>query len=120
MYYSHIEVVWLASAILLALGQVTIVAVMSYAPDDVDKAIDYYEWVSFPLDWLLKLTFVSLLFAIAMTWFYFVALANNPSSIGYAISIVVTIIGIALFFLLDLIMHRVLMSRLRPAILNKS
>ena len=116
MIPTYIEVVWLSTAVLLGLADGANFVLISCSPKEVDEFIEYFELVHYLLDWLLRLSFIMLLFAIIMTWLCFVALSSDSSALGYAISIEVTIIGLALYFVLDLLMHRTIQSRLRSAI----
>jgi len=115
---NNLHIVWLSSTIFIAIGQIAIAVIISYTPSEGDRAIDYFEWLDMPLNLLLQTTFVALLFAIVMTWVYFIAYHANPVFIDYVTCIVITILGFGLFFLLRYIMHLVLLSRLRTTMLQ--
>ena len=111
---AEIEIVWLAAAIFFGLVQVGISVVASISPLTPDEAIDYLEWVLKPLTFLFDVSFLSLLFAVVMTWVY--ALTNGPSVVGIVMSSVVMLLAGVTFYAMRTLLTNVLLGRLRSVV----
>ncbi len=117
MSYETLEILWLVSALFFAFPQAIGAVVLSSFPQDLDKAIEYFESLLRPLNLLLGVSFISLFFAIGISWYYFVP---SGTSIIYIILLAITLIGIVVFFLSNLLFYRFVQNRLRPEFQNTS
>lgn len=112
MTYEALEISWLASALFFAFAQALGAVIIACSPSDLDKAIEYFEWVMKPLNSLLHVSFASLFFAIFFSWYYFV------SDGMYLAPSIISLIGIAVYILSNRLINRLVQSRLRPELEN--
>lgn len=82
MGFEEVEVTWIASALFFGLGQAAIAVIFACIPDNIDRAIEYLEWIAFPINILVKLSFLALFSAIIINWFYFNQQAGGWWRIG--------------------------------------
>lgn len=112
MPFEELEIAWLAGAIFFGFGQATSAIILSLAPRQLDDVIVYFEWITRLVQWVQALGFVSLFFAIFMTWLYSVSNGSTFSSI--ILCVAVTAFGVAAFIILRRLMARVIHLKLRP------
>ena len=111
MSYDVLEISWLAVALFFVFPQVIVGIIISSTPSNLDDAIEYFEDVMLPLNGLLTISFFSLLFAIGITWYYFL----NHYTVGmYLLPSFITVIGTTMFILTNRIISKFMHSRLRP------
>lgn len=111
MVYEVLEISWISSVLFFAFSQAIGALVLACAPTDIDKAIEYFEWILRPLNTIIHVSFFSLVFATAMTWVYFLSI----DTIGkYEVPIAITIFGVAVYVFSNKLMSRILQSRIRP------
>ncbi len=110
MSYEVLEISWFAVALFFVFPQVIVGIIISSTPSGLDKAIEYFEDVMLSLNGLLTLSFISLLFAIGITWYYFL---NHYTFGMYLLPSFITVIGITMFILTNRIISRFMHSRLR-------
>lgn len=89
------------------------VIVIACIPPDVDRAIDYYRWVKTPLNYMLGISWLPLLFAIIVSWVYF-SLQTKDIGAGYAVSSTITILGITIFIMTYILIRRTLIFHFKP------
>ena len=111
MSYEATEVVWITCGILFALGQAVIAILVTCVPEDLDKAIQYIEWIINPLDSILICSFASLSIALGITWMHFFSIHDYS---GIVVCLIITAFACVVYLLFVNLIRTVILEHLRP------
>lgn len=110
MSFEALEVAWISCALLFAMPQAVMAILVACSPPDADRAITYYKWVKKPLDNMLIVSCMPLIFAIIVSWVYF-SLQTEYIIGGYIVSAVITVLGFTIYMISYFLVRRTLLSR---------
>ena len=109
MSYEALEISWISCALFFALAQAVMAVVVACSPRNADRAIPYYRWIRKPLEVMLNISFLPLLFAVIISWVYF-SLQTEYVVSGYTVSSIITVLGIIFYIMSYILIRRTLLS----------
>lgn len=104
-----IQIFWAAFGLFFGIGQAMLILIATCCPSDTDKAISYLAWIVPWANWILRITLVALILAVALIWYYFI---DHPSSTGYIISIFISVLGISFHLITYNLIRSIIFTRL--------
>lgn len=110
MNLQALQIGWICAALFFGIGQALLGILVSFSPLETDKAIEYFEWAMRPLDYILKMSIASLLFAVVLTWAFS---AHENTAVWYVISFIITVFAFTSYLLWKNLLYRIIQTRIR-------
>ena len=105
-----VQLAWIACGLFYAMEHAVMAIITSNIPSDVDKAIEYLEWLIAPLNIVMIGSSLSLIAALGLFWAYCI---GECSASGYIVAGVVTPLGLSSHFGSRTLQLRVIVAHLR-------